>query len=68
MAERLAVDGLLAVEIATERNLERHAKPSRRFLLGSGELVDLMHPLKLVFYREGWFDDHHQARAIARRV
>jgi len=68
MAERLAADGLLAVEIATERNLERHPKPSRRFLLGSGELVDLLQPLKLVFYREGWFDDHAQARAIARRV
>jgi len=27
-----------------------------------------LQPLKLVFYREGWFDDHAQARAIARRV
>jgi SAM-dependent methyltransferase len=68
LVARLASGGLLVVEIATERNLERHAKPSRRFLLRSGELVDLLEPLRLVYYREGWFEDHAQARAIAARV
>jgi SAM-dependent methyltransferase len=68
MVARLAPGGVLVVEIATERNLERHAKPSRRFLLRNGELPDLLEPLEVVYYREGWLEDHAQARAIARRV
>jgi cyclopropane fatty-acyl-phospholipid synthase-like methyltransferase len=68
MAARLATGGLLVVEIATERNLERHASPSRRFLLREGELRGLLEPLEVVYFREGWFEDHAQARAIARRV
>jgi len=67
LAERLAPGGVLACEIATVRNLERHAKPSKRFLLESNELLRLCGPLEIVDYREGWFGDSHLARILARR-
>ena len=67
LAERLAPGGVLVCEIATDRNLERHAKPSQRFLLESNELLRLCAPLELVFYREGWQDDRCQAQIVARR-
>jgi tellurite methyltransferase len=67
LAERLAPGGVLACEIATVRNLERHAKPSRRFLLEPNELLALCAPLEIVFYREGWQDESCLARILARR-
>jgi SAM-dependent methyltransferase len=67
LARRLAPRGLLACEIATTRNLERHAHPSRRYLLEPGEIVDLVAPLELLHYREGWFDDRALARIAARQ-
>jgi SAM-dependent methyltransferase len=67
LAERLAPRGILACEIATVRNLERHARPGRRFLLEPGEIVDLVGPLELLLYREGWFGDRALARIAARR-
>lgn len=72
LIERLAPGGWLAVEIATRRNLERHAHPGPRFLLEEGELPGLLAPLELAFYREGWSgegpDARHLARALARRA
>jgi SAM-dependent methyltransferase len=67
LIERLAPGGWLCVEIATTRNLERHAHPSRRFLLEPGELVRRVEPLAVAHAVEGWFDDRHVARVAARR-
>jgi hypothetical protein len=63
---RLAPGGWLCCEIATVRNLERHARPSRRFLLEAGELRALCEPLESVFYDEDWHDGRHVARSVAR--
>jgi 2-polyprenyl-3-methyl-5-hydroxy-6-metoxy-1,4-benzoquinol methylase len=68
LIERLAPGGCLCVEIATTGNLERHAHPSRRFLLEPGELARLCAPLELVHSAEGWFDDRCVARLVGRRV
>ena len=67
LAARLAPGGVLACEIATVRNLERNPKPSARFLLQPNELLALCRPLEVVFYEEGWRDDHSLARLLARR-
>lgn len=67
LAARLVPGGWLLAEIATLRNLERHAHPSRRFLLEPAELARLCAPLELVRSAEGWFDDRHLARVAARR-
>ena len=66
LAARLAPGGVLACEIATVRNLERHAKPSERFLLREGELPELCRPLEPVFHSEGWVDGRALARILAR--
>ena len=63
----LAPGGVLACEIATVRNLERHARPSARFLLEEGELARLVAPLEPVYAREGWFEERAVARVLARR-
>lgn len=68
LVARLAPGGVLVCEIATTRNLERHAKPSARFLLEPGELGRLCAPLALVHASEAWRDDRHLARAVARRA
>jgi SAM-dependent methyltransferase len=67
LIERLAPGGWLCCEIATVGNLERHAHPSRRFLLEAGELPRLCAPLEIAHSAEGWFDDRCVARVIARR-
>lgn len=61
----LAPGAFLVVEIATVRNLERHAKPSSRFLLEPGEIIDLVGDLKVDYYREDWFGDQALARLVA---
>jgi tellurite methyltransferase len=69
-AAALAPGGLLLFCQPTERNLERHDRPSRRFLLAEGELAGLIAPLPLevVSLTEGWSDEgRHEARLIARR-
>ena len=63
----LAPGGALACEMATVRNLERHAKPSARFLLQPGELPRLLAPLEIAFYEERWSDERFVARALGRR-
>lgn len=65
LRERLAPGGVLVCEIATVRNLERHAKPSARFLLQPYELLELCRPLEIASYTEGWHDGRFLARAVA---
>ena len=66
--DRLAPRGILAFSIATERNLERHERPPRPYLLELGEAEALVNPLEVLFATEGWVDDNrHEARVIARR-
>jgi tellurite methyltransferase len=64
---RLATGGVLVCEIATVRNLERHASPGARFLLQPGELAELCRPLAILTHQEGWFEGSFLARIIARR-
>lgn len=66
--EALAPGGVLLYGTATVRNLERHARPPRRFLLEEGELPALVGPLEVVRYEEGWRNDGAVARILARRV
>jgi tellurite methyltransferase len=68
-AEALAPGGVLVFCQPTQRNLERHAHPSARFLLEDGELEGLIPDgLEVVSLEEGWLDEgRHEARLIARR-
>jgi 2-polyprenyl-3-methyl-5-hydroxy-6-metoxy-1,4-benzoquinol methylase len=66
LAQRLAPGGILACEIATVRNLERHARPGRRFLLEPGEIRILVAPLEILLHEEGWFGERALARVAAR--
>src|SRR5262249_56660766 len=52
LVECLAPGGVLVCEIATVRNLERHASPSPRFLLQPGELLALCRPLAVLTHSE----------------
>lgn len=62
----LAPGGVLIAELATVANLERHAHPSRRWLAEPGELLAFAAGLEVVSYEEGWLDDRHTARLVAR--
>lgn len=68
----LLVEGGLLVHVQqTVVNLERHAKPSRRFLVEEGELASWLGEIgfEILVQREGWTDDGvHEAAVIARRV
>ena len=66
MAGRLAPGGWLICEIKTLENLERHAKPSARFLLEAGELRRLCADLEVVDYEEAWIGDVALAHVAAR--
>ena len=64
----LAPGGLLVFVQPTKRNLERHARPSARFLLEEGELKGLVQGLEIVRYDEGWLQEgRHEARIVARK-
>ena len=63
----LAPGGILVYAQATRRNLERHPSPSARFLLDDGELPSLVQGLAVLRSEEGWFDDRHEARLVARK-
>jgi tellurite methyltransferase len=63
----LAPGGLLVFRQPTRRNLERHARPSVHHLLEEGELPRLVAPLEILRCEEGWFEDRHEARLVARR-
>jgi tellurite methyltransferase len=62
--------GLLLVCQPTLRNLERHPRPSRRWLLEEGELGQLAATLpgaQVLEMAEGWSDEgRHEARLVAR--
>lgn len=67
LIESLTPGGVLAVSIATRRNLERHRRPPLPHLLEAGEALTLIHRLEIVSATEGWYGDRHEARVIARR-
>ncbi len=67
MAERLAPSGHLVVEHPTLTNLERNARPSRRFLVEPGRLREAARGLEVARYEEGWFEGRHVARLWARK-
>ena len=64
---RLNSGGLFLGEVATIQNLERHDHPSLRFLAEPGELRKLCSSMKILYYREGWFDDQALARIVAQK-
>lgn len=52
----------------TKSNLQRHPRPSERFLLDDGELLTLVDGWDIVHYEEGWqADGQHMANLVARR-
>lgn len=64
----LAPRGLLVAAIATTVNLERHARPSARFLLQPDELPDLIPRLDIVHHDETWRSNgSHEAWVVARK-
>lgn len=68
MIAGLSPEGLLVCEIATVRNLEKHDRPPREYLLEEGELARLTEPLTTIVYTEGWLEeDRHCARFVGRR-
>lgn len=67
-AKALAPGGTLVCIHPTTSNLQRHAKPSERFLLEDGELPKLIRDLDLVYHREGWLSEgRHEAVIVARK-
>jgi SAM-dependent methyltransferase len=70
-AELLVDGGILLAANPTVTNLERHPKPSERFLVDRGELARWVCNLgmELLATREDWSDEGmHEASVIARRV
>lgn len=70
IAELLVTGGVLVAAQPTVKNLERHAHPSRGFLVEEGELEDWLERLgfEVLIAREGWNDEgRHEAEVIARR-
>lgn len=68
--QRVATGGVLVAEIATVTNLERHARPSRRWLVDRGQLQAELGGLagaRVDHAEEAWFDDRHLARVAVRR-
>jgi 2-polyprenyl-3-methyl-5-hydroxy-6-metoxy-1,4-benzoquinol methylase len=64
----LARGGILFFVQPTVRNLERHEKPPRPFLLDEGEAPRLIHGLEILRYEEDWLaEGRHDALVIARR-
>ncbi|MDD9940406.1 MAG: class I SAM-dependent methyltransferase [Myxococcales bacterium] len=66
LGAKLAPGGCAIVVHPTRTNLERHARPSSRYLLEPGELPGLMGELSIAVHREGWLDgEHHLAAVVA---
>lgn len=60
--------GLLVFCRATVRNLERHDRPPRNYLIEVGEGWELLAGWELVVAREGWsVEDRHEFEALARK-
>ncbi len=69
VAAQLAPGGLLVLEHPTTTNLERHERPSRRWLLQPGEVTSHLGGLEVLQYDEGWNESgRHEARLVARRA
>lgn len=70
MAAALGPEGRLVWIHPTLANLERHASPSARFLLGPGEARALVEGagLEACAYEEGWVGQGSEARCLARVV
>ena len=71
-ARALAPGGLLVAAQPTTTNLERHARPGRRFLVAPGELASLARAegdaFEVIHEREHWSPEGiHQAELVARR-
>jgi 2-polyprenyl-3-methyl-5-hydroxy-6-metoxy-1,4-benzoquinol methylase len=68
VAHHLTPEGVLVLEHPTVTNLERHERPSRRWLLEPGEVPSLLTGLELIQYEEDWNESgRHEARVVARR-
>ena len=66
-AEALAPGGLLVFLQPTQSNLQRHQRPSARFLLEDGELPALLPGLRTLHYEEGWLvEGRHEALVVAQ--
>ncbi len=68
--EPLVAGGVLAIAQPTISNLERHSRPSARFLVEAGELEAWARGvgLEVLVALEGWNEDgRHQAAVIARK-
>lgn len=66
LGEALAPGGRLVCAIATVTNLERHERPSARFLLEAGELATLVPDLDVVHASEAWrANGVHEAWLVA---
>jgi tellurite methyltransferase len=76
LPDALAPGGVLLVCQPTVRNLERHPRPSARWLLDEGEIglltqvaVDADPDLEVVEITEDWTDEgRHEARLVLRRA
>lgn len=79
MGRHLTVGGSLLFVQPTVTNLERHAKPSRRFLLADGEVHTVAAAMMSVAARDGrkleirhvsetWRDETHEARLVVSRL
>ncbi len=70
VGQALGVGGCLAWIHPTVRNLERHARPSRRFLLDPGEAPQLVEAagLEIVWQEHAWVGPEQRAQHLARVV
>ena len=68
LAAQLAPSGVIVAELLTVKNLERQARPSRRWLAEPNELLRDCSALEVLFYRETWIEGRHLARLVARRA
>jgi tellurite methyltransferase len=70
-ADLLVDNGVFVAAHATVHNLERHAKPSREYLVEPGELASWARRrgMDILVAREDWTDaGRHEAVLIARRI
>jgi SAM-dependent methyltransferase len=67
LIDALAPGGLLVYETFTRAQAARGKPTNPDFLLESGELVELVRPLKVIASREGDYDGRLVASVIARR-
>jgi tellurite methyltransferase len=68
LPDLLAPGGVFVFSQPTVTNLERHPRPSRRFLLNDGELKDLLpKTFDILQFEESWACDRYEARLVAQR-